>query len=191
MTTELWHQHLKLQALKSLRGHLDGLTDDEQTIRDTIEGETDLDALIGNLIALRQDALAIAEARKDLARRYREGATEQEIRAERIEEMIHQALVAASQHAWSGPVGTASIKRGSISCEITDPMQVPIAYQKAEPDKAAIKRALTEMAKCSGIAGKLFEVFTAADLPGARLVRGPDSLMIKIPGSKDADEKGS
>jgi dsDNA-specific endonuclease/ATPase MutS2 len=191
MTTELWHQHLKLQALKSLRGHLDGLTDDEQAIRDTIEGETDLDALIGNLIALRNEAQAMAEARRALAKRYLKAAGDQEERAAKIEEMIHEALAAASQHAWSGPAGTASIRRGSVACEITDPMQVPIVYQKAEPDKAAIKKALTEQAKCSGMAGKLFEVFTWADLPGARLVRGPDSLMIKIPGSKDADEKGS
>jgi hypothetical protein len=190
MTTELWHAELKLRALKSLRGHIEGLVgDDEQALKDTIEGAVDLDQLLGALVGLRQEATLLAEARLDLARQYRRAADDAYVRAEKIEGMIFDALTAACQQKWAGPAGTCSIRRGSVSCEITNPMVIPFEFHKSAPDVAAIKEALKGAAVLSG--AKNFSEFTDISMPGARLVRGPDTISIRIPGNKDAEQKGS
>jgi hypothetical protein len=204
----LWSAQAALKFLKSLRAHVEALVgDDEAAIRDTIEGEADVDALLGDLIAHRQSALAMAEARRALAKRYSSAATADEERAEKIEGMILEALQAAGQEKWSGPAGTVGVRAGSWSVQITNPMHVPLNYQVAEVSKKRLKEELEGIRKeLSGLAlvdlikvareehgityvstishADLMQAILAKCIPGAALVLGEPGLAIHLPRAK-------
>lgn len=135
----------EMRILKDLRSRLAEATDDDEiAIRDTIEGQVDLDGLFTALIERRNEALAEAEARKALAQRYADMSKKDEARADRIEEMLLKALHLANQKSWKTIAGMVSLRAGSWSVDVIDAGLIPLLYQKPVPDKAMIKEKLQE-----------------------------------------------
>jgi hypothetical protein len=168
-----WQAEQAVRFIQRLRERLEVVAgDDEQAIRDTIEGETDVDPVMEKLISLRQEAKAMAAARKELSQRYAEASKENERQAEHLELIILDCLQASGIEKWAGPAGTASIRQGSMSCYVTDATHVPLQYMKAVPDISKIKADI--------LAGK--------EVPGAEVIRGEDTLAIRLPGKKKGEE---
>ena len=206
----LWSAESALRFIKNLRNHVAALVgDDEAAIRDTIEGECDLDLLIGTLIGHRQQALAMSKARRELAAQYASAAKADEERATKIEGMMLEALQAAGQERWTGPAGTLGIRNGSWSVQITNEMGVPFEYKTAEISKKRIRDELeaarqelaamsvdelVQAAAVEGLnaqpgesVGQLLARMLAHRIPGAALVQGEPSLAIYLPRAKAKD----
>jgi hypothetical protein len=154
--------------IKAMRAQIAALTDDEEVIKDTLQAEVDVDKVMGTLIHLVKEQEALAEGRKALAAQYAEAAKANEERAERLKAFTKACLDAAGEKKWSGVAGTAYIRQGGISTEITDASMVPLEFQKAVPSVSKIKEALQR----------------GEAVPGAQLVKGEDSLTILLPRRK-------
>ncbi len=196
----VWHAANELVFVKRLRERLSRLTDgDEEVIRDTIEGTDKVDPLMEALLSHRNQALALAQARKDLAKTYTEAARADQARADKIEEMILDALEVAGVSKWKGIVGSASIRKGSWSTEILNAVSIPVTYCHSVPHIAKIKESLTALREhldgCNDTMLRdeamsvgasppkkltdedrenLKELVMARSIPGARLVLGED-----------------
>lgn len=207
MRDSLWSAESALRFIKNLRAHVAALVgDDEAAIRDTIEGEVDLDTLIGALIGHRQQALAMCKARRDLAAQYASAARADEERATKIEGMMLEALKVAGQERWTGPAGTLGIRQGAWSVAITNEMGVPLQYKVAEVSKRLIKdeleaarqelaaMSIDELQQAAAVeglkiqpgetVGQLLARMLANRIPGAALVQGEPALAIYLPRSK-------
>ena len=211
--TTRWAAECGVRFLKCLRGKIEGMTDDEEVIRDTIEGAADVDSIMETLIGERQTANALAEARKGVAKSYSEAAKADALRAEKIEGLILEGLQASGQDKWSGVAGTASIRVGGLSVDIIHPELVPLQYTKPVPDTAAIRQVLLDayssltadgvtivdlkrMAIEAEIEGAVNIDVSKVDsndlvmailchtVPGCRLVRGEKTLAIRLPTRK-------
>jgi hypothetical protein len=136
---------------------------DDQTIADTIEGESyPLEIKARNVAyaikTLDANADAINEAEKAMAARRKA----MENRAARIREYLLTCMTLAGVQKIECPHFTIKIANNSASVVIDDERQIPAEFMRQpdtpppQPDKAAISAALK----------------SGSDVPGARLVRG-------------------
>lgn len=211
-----WAAECGVKFVKALRARLEAVTDDEAAIRDTIEGEVDVDPIMEKLIALRQEQKALAAAHRDLARGYAEAARADEAREEKIKALILECLQEAGQDQWKGVAGTASIRAGGWSVEVLEPAHIPFQYMKPVPDIDKINKELTALrieleamgddqlidaAIVEGVPnlidlrsfpvpaldrGMLINACLAKRIPGAALVLGEDTLTITPPRGRKA-----
>lgn len=211
--TTRWAAECAVKFMKALRGKLESLTDDEQAVRDTIEGETDVDAVMERLIGLRQEAKAMSLARSELANSYILAAKADKAKAEAIEALMLECLQACGQESWTGAAGTASIRLGGLSCDIYDPTLIPLEFTKPVPEVGKIRERLLDarnsltadgvtiddLVKIANEEGLVMQDSDSRDalinwillraVPGARLVRGSDGLAIRLPGGALKKEK--
>lgn len=133
---------------------------DEQTIADTLEGESDFESKLQATCAYRADLLARAKGMQEEAMRLADAAEAEEKRAERLDEYMLACLNIRKQKKVTLPLFTVSI-RPSTATVIEDADSIPKDYQRYiapvpesyVPDKKLIKEAI--------VAGK--------PVPGARL----------------------
>lgn len=216
-----WAAEQVVRFMKALRSKLEAqVGDDEVAIRDTIEGEVDVDPVMEKLIGLRQEAKAMAASRKELAKTYNEAAGADIERERKTKALMLECLQAAGIDKWKGVAGSVSILGGGWSTEITDAAKVPLQYMKAVPDIERIKEELSalciELEAMSDVAiidaamaeGAISErdaavilkggrvdrshwiaVCLQTRIPGARIVKGEDTLGIYLPRSKKAEAK--
>ena len=158
---------LNIPQIEGLAAHIrDLIGDDDQTLIDTLEGETDamewLDRFVAEAQASKAMVAALDEQIKALTQRKRRIAD----REPRMKEAARSVMDAIGVRKIERPAATLYFTAGRTSVEITDPSDVPsqLCAVKTTPDKAAIKRALE--------AGET--------VPGAALVRGDDTLTMKV-----------
>lgn len=163
-----WAAECAVRFMKCLREKIAALTDDEEVIRDTLDGETDVDAVMEALIELRNEAKTTAEARKALAATYNDAAGADTVRERKIKALMLDCLQAAGIGKWAGIAGSVSVRAGGVSTEITDAAMIPLQFMKPVPDVEKIKAALK--------AGE--------EVPGARLVQGEDTIGVYLPRGK-------
>ena len=219
-----WAAELQLRFLKALRAKIEALTDDQELVRDTLEGIDDADQAMEFLLAEQAEQRALAEARKALAKTYREAASHNDDQVTSIKAMILEALKVTGQDKWKGVAGTAFIAAGRWSTEILDPAAIPYDWQKAVPDVDKIGKELKELAAeleamddiglmkagsdmgleyadnlmakyvAEGLTGLQRETIIngclALRIPGARIVKGEDSLTILPPRGKKENTDG-
>ena len=139
---------------------------DPETFWDSLDGETDAMDIIGRLIRDREEAKAHAAASKALADEYNARRSRLDARAQAMARAIGEILDATGQKKVAHPLGTVSRTAGRMSCKITDEASIPsqLTVTKVSPDTAAIKKQLE--------AGEA--------VSGAELVRGPDSVMVRV-----------
>lgn len=139
---------------------------DPVTFWDSLDGETDALDVLDYLLASMQDDTALAEASNAAAKAIALRAKRIADRAAAKKRTLGMILDATGQKKVERPRGTVSRLAGRLSVEITDEASVPSQLCKTTvaPDKAAIKKQLD--------AGE--------DVPGARLVRGPDSISVRV-----------
>lgn len=141
---------------------------DEPGFLDTLDGETDALDLADRLIAetLADDALAAAaKAQADaLAERAKRIAE----RGQSKRRAMMLLMGAISVRKLERPRGTISLRAGSVRVHITDDDAVPTQLKRTktvvEPDKAAIKA----------------QIEAGEAVPGAELVRGDDSVTLRV-----------
>ncbi len=164
-----WRAEQQVRFIKHLRARLAAVTDgDEEAIRDTIEGEVDLDPILNKLLASRHEALARAKGLKEYAEKVMEAVQASTAYADRIEGIIYEGLEAAGVTSWQGLLGSCSIVPGGKSVNVLEESKVPFEFWKPVLDKAAVRKQLLE--------GK--------PVPGAELKHGDPVLRITVPRGK-------
>lgn len=132
----------EVAALVALRQHITrSLTDDEVAIRDTIEGETDLDRLFGALVQLEGETRAEAAALLDYMGELKERREGIERRAERLRELLTIAMQASGQQTWRTPYGTVTMPKPRDNVIVVNEALLPEwAWRQPEPvvDKSQI-----------------------------------------------------
>ncbi len=139
------------------------LQDDEQLLRDALEGETDFDRVMPKLLNQFLDRVAMKEATASQLSDLRERASRFDRNADALKLLMFRLLNAAGLSKLELPVATLSVRDGSQSVSVIDEQMLPQGFFTRTPDKTAIKKAI--------LAGE--------GPPGAELVRGEPSLSIR------------
>ena len=139
---------------------------DPDTFWDSLDGETDALDLVDRILKHRAADKALADATKAQA-------TELSGRAKRLSERdaahkraLHTLLNAAGEKKLERSLATVSVQKGRISVRIVNEEDVPSQLCKTTiaPDKTAIKK----------------QIEGGEDVPGAELVRGDDTISIRV-----------
>lgn len=142
------------------------LAEDEQLRADTVEGSTDVYAVLGRILNIALDARTMASAIKDRIGLLGERKAAVERREEAMRAMGLHIMTRAGITKAALTEATLSVRLVAPGVKITDEALLPEAFWRVrrEPDKIAIKAALT--------AGQ--------DVPGAVLGNGSQTLAIRV-----------
>jgi hypothetical protein len=155
------------RAAEALRDTLSKLPDmDEETTRDTIEGETDLHGAIAGVVDLLTDTeigIAGLKAHIETMQARLARCTR---RADFLRSAVEQAMVIGEIKTIELPTGTLSLSRRAPGLIITDEARIPAEFWRPQ-DPALDKKALKEALK------------DKKDIPGATLSNGSLSLTIR------------
>lgn len=154
------------EAAQALRVALATQTDDEECIRDTIEGEVDLQTGIANVLALiTEDEILVAGIEQKIEQfNTRRAMFKRRIDACRT--AIEQAMSIAGQETMRLPDATLSLKRTPPRAIVTDEASIPARFWK-RPDPVLDKTALNAAARVN------------EDVPGMSISNGGFSLTIR------------
>lgn len=166
--TDVRHDiHQEVRAAKVLRANLaDLIGDDDEALRDTLEGETSLHELIEAAINdISKDLAFIAGLKEHIAQ-----LTERKSRLEDRVTSFRQSILTAMEMAViqkkETPLATLSRKALPPSAVITDEALIPAEFWKAQDpvlDKKAVTDALNDK----------------RTVPGAELDTGSETIAIK------------
>jgi hypothetical protein len=139
---------------------------DQDILLTTLEGETDAMEFLDRLILSLADDEAIEAGCLDVMNRFRTRYSAAQTRQVAKRLAIGELLDAIGEKKIKRPSATVTRTSGRLSVNITDPSEIPsqLMVITTSPDRATIKRLLD--------AGNT--------IPGAELVRGPDSIMVRI-----------
>lgn len=156
----------ELATVAAVRAQIAKLTDDEEAIRDTLEGEIDIDRLMARLIADYREREAEMTANDALAKLYAERKKAAEEAASKRKGLLLHALDLLGQAKWKTAIGTVSRVEGREKAEIDDKALVPDDFlipQDPKIDAKALLKALQD----------------GDEVPGAHLGRGDPFVMIR------------
>jgi hypothetical protein len=191
-----WAAEHQVKFLKHLRGRLETVVEGDdalEVIRDTIEGEVDIDAIFNALLGSRAETLARAEGLKTYIAELQGSVDAAERYAERVKTLIYEALVSAGQDGWKGLKGSVSITPGGKSVEVINEALVPHKYWK-RPDPVLDKQAIRPLAleaekQREEIAGdasltdeeRKKKLAAVVGIPGVTVKTGEPTLTIRKP----------
>lgn len=161
---DLTKERRAAEALRSTLSALPGVDDD--TMRDTIEGETGLHEAVAEVVGLLAGTEAMIYGLANHVKEMEARLARYKARADFLRAAIEQAMVVGEMARLELPTCTLSLGRRSPGLVITDEASIPAAFWKAqEPtlDKAALKAALKDN----------------VTIPGATLGNGSVSLTIR------------
>jgi hypothetical protein len=142
--------------------------EDEAAFWDSLDGETDALDLLDRFLASQREDEALVDAIRAQEAALRARRDRIDMRAAAKKRVLAQILNAAGMKKAERPLGTISIRPGSIGVRITDEDAVPTQLTREKvtraPDKAAIKAQLE--------AGE--------DVPGCELYRGPEIITVRV-----------
>lgn len=142
------------------------LAEDETLRADMIDGETDLNRVIGECLGARRESetmvTAISLRIGDLAER----KARYQRKADAMKALIQSIMESAGLHKLALPEATLSILSGRTSVNVTDVNELPQGFYSTErkADKKALKSALEK----------------GEAIPGAELVMGEDTLTVRV-----------
>jgi hypothetical protein len=138
---------------------------DEETLLDTLEGETDLHERIASICRAAVEAVDAAEVCKLRMDELNARANRHRERAARLRGIALWALQESNIPKINAPDITVSVAKGRTSVIITDETSVPIEFVDYEPKirRSDVKQALED----------------GRDVPGATLSNSPPSLTIR------------
>lgn len=154
-----------IDAIKALRAGIEALTDDEDAVRDTLDGEVDLTSLVTRLLDSINADEALMEGITGYARRLKARADRYKARVEAKRALIQQAMEISMRRSIETPVATVSIRKVAAKVVVTDETKVPAEFWKRPPPELD-KRALLAALK-------------AGDVPGAQLSNGGETIDIR------------
>ena len=198
MTKSIWEAKQKIAFIENLRKQIAELTDDEEAIRDTLEGELaegEFESIISRLLAERAEALAVVEGRKIYIQTLEAANAQATARAEAIKGLIGTAMRAASQDKYQGALGTVSFGRGKEKVEVLDVSKLPGKFLKPVVDKALVNEEALEIHKMHqqivadvlmSEADKAAALAKLPQIPGVVVRPAEDVLTIRAPSGKKA-----
>lgn len=192
----VWAASEEIRFIERLRAEIAKLTDDDEAIRDTIEGELaagQFDDIMNSLLHAYHEAKAVCEARRAYAAQITDAARAADAQATKIKDLIDQGMIAAQQRDWKGVMGGVFYVEGRMGVDITDESQVPTKFHKPAIDKTLLNEAALGIHdERHGIqhhselteAQKQEELKLCPQIPGVAVVKRPDSLTIRKPNGK-------
>lgn len=197
----VWHAQNRIEFIKSLKAQIATLTDDDQAIRDTLEGELEageVDGIMNTLLYERAVAEEIAAARRAYAARLTDSASVSEAYADKIRDMIGEALRAAGRDEWKGVLGSCSFGAGALKVEVTNPGLIPLdPYYRPVLDKAkvnedakALQKAIWEIEADVTLTAdeRAAKLAAVKQIDGVRVYRGDPVLTIRKPRGKKGEQ---
>ena len=120
--------------------------DDEDTLLDTLDGETDAVDVLGKLIQERLEVLGYEATNKELAEQYKRRADKMASKADAINQQMRHLLNAMGVKKVNHALATVSITKRRWSVEVVDEAQVPtqLKITTSKPDLRAIKKILDD-----------------------------------------------
>ena len=120
--------------------------DDEDTLLDTLDGETDAVDVLGKLIQERLEVLGYEATNKELAEQYKRRADKMASKADAINQQMRHLLNAMGVKKVNHALATVSITKPRWSVEVVDEAQVPtqLKITTSKPDLRAIKKILDD-----------------------------------------------
>lgn len=140
------------EALRETLGQMPGM--DEETVRDTIEGETDLHGAIAGALGMLTDTEVMVEGLDAKIGELQARQKRYEDRKGFLRAAIEQAMVIGNLKKLELPEATLSLGNRAPGLVITDESLVPSSFWKQpDPvlDKAALKAALKEKQEVPGV----------------------------------------
>lgn len=158
----------EIEAVRVLREHIADLAaGDEDVIRDTLEGETDLDGLVAALVASIGEDEAHSEGLKTYEGALALRRKKFDDRAAYKRTLIATALEIAARPTIETDAGTVSLKPVPPKALVTEEADVPAEFWKPTPpklDRSALLAALKE----------------GRAVPGASLSNGGTTVSIRV-----------
>jgi hypothetical protein len=140
------------------------IEDDLSLLADTIEGETDFERVLSEVVEEKIEADAMAAGAGEFAAKLSQRKQRAERKSELMRGLALDLMTAARQHKVKLPVATLSILAGRPGVVIDDVAALPQGFTRTEPVKSAIKQSIEN----------------GEDVPGAHLEAGPDSVSIRV-----------
>lgn len=158
----------RLPLIAAMAENLAPYRDDEETYLDTLDGETDVLALLDAEIAAMQADEALADAIRSQISDLTARRDRIDMRAEAHRKNLKLILSHAALAKAERPLATVSLRPGNLSVRIVDEAEIPSQLMREKitrsPDKAAIKT----------------QIEAGETVPGAVMERGDDVLMMRI-----------
>lgn len=141
------------------------LADDEELLRDTLEGNTRFNEIMDRLLIEMRDNETLAEAAAARIGKLRERQTRLTHRMNFYRSLMHRLLTVTGIQSVALAEAKVSIMKSPEKVIITDESAVPDAFMKItkEPNKAAIKNAIK----------------SGTYVPGAALSNGGTSIAVR------------
>lgn len=140
--------------------------DDDDTLLDTLDGETDAMDVLGKLIQQDQELKVQEKACRELATEYLKRSSKLSDRKDATRQVMLQLLNSMGVKKVSHALATVNIPKPRWSVEITDEAQVPsqLKITTTKPDIQAIKKILDD----------------GEPVPGARPKVGNQSINVRL-----------
>lgn len=161
---DLTKERRAAEALRDTLAKMPGM--DEETTRDTIEGETDLHGAIAGVVEMLTEAEAMSAGLGATIEKFQARKSRFDARIEFLRATIEQAMVIGELRKVDLPEVTLSLGARAANVVITDETMIPAKFWKpldAVLDKTALKQALKDK----------------QDVPGATLGNGTLSLTVR------------
>ena len=126
---------------------------DEETLADTLEGLSDLPALIDEIVRSSLEDDAMIAALKSRAEMLAERLSRFKERHQKKRQLVAWAMGAAGMAKLKAPEFTVSLSEGALRLEVTDETAVPRVYLVPQPpkiDRTAIANALKRGERVEG-----------------------------------------
>jgi hypothetical protein len=120
---------------------------DEETLLDTVEGLSDLDEVIAEVVRSRLDDLALVEALQRRRDEMQERLARLKDRAERKKAVIVEAMETAGLKKITREDFTLSLRPGTAGLQVVDETVIPEGYWRPQPaklDRLALVAALKQ-----------------------------------------------
>lgn len=140
------------------------LEDDFTLLADTVEGQTDFERVLSEVVEEKIEADAMANGAGELAAKLSQRKQRAERKSELMRNLALDLMTAARQHKVKLPTATLSIIAGRPGVVVDDFTALPQGFTKVEPIKSAIKQSIEK----------------GEPVPGAHLEAGPDTVSIRI-----------
>lgn len=162
------NMRIDIPLLERIAAILAPYQDDEETYLDTLDGETDVLALIDREISSEANDRAMADAISKQIADLKSRKDRIEMRADAHRSAQKLIMQASGLKKLERPCATLSLRAGSISVNIIDataiPSQLCTVKTISAPDKAAIRA----------------QIEAGEDVPGAELTRGDETLSVRV-----------
>jgi hypothetical protein len=163
--SELGKVSREIQIAGQVKAHIAALTDDSQTIRDTLEGETDLEGLIRKVTLAVGEAEAHVASLRDLISQYGQRREQIEAQIEALRNLIVKAMELGEWKTLKLDVATLSVRPVAPKLQITDETQIPPGFWRTPDPQIDCK--------------SLLETLKKGPVPGASLSNGGVTVSIR------------